>query len=332
MFQEVSRLGTSCTHTGVISFKNLRSLSGFIFLITSSWVCSASSSLFFRITYGGFFVKNIIKLSLASLFLVASVAAQAQQEQPKKELPESIFVNPRPAVKNPQDSFWFQITIPSSNIGPFPVKIQDERSHAGGVAGEFGWQPWLKNVTDQDSQLVKLLKSAGLSVAYTHHERADYPNLLATIFTKVTNIDSTCYDREDLGTDEYGNTIYGDRYWNNKCKPCPSNIAEQAYCTSKDIHSRDGYIKYSEGSVAIGFYLPYSVGRLTLLGGTNLRMHFIREGIRDDQITDSTEYSTSVVLGVRYKFTPHWGVVGTAERSVLGLKYRQYGGGLVVTW
>lgn len=266
---------------------------------------------------------------VCALFLGMSSESFAQQQKSQDELPESIFVNPRPTNSKPEDSFWFQVTIPSANIGPFPVKKQDEVTKDTGVSAEFGWQPWIKTISQNDSQLVKLLKSGGVSVGYTKLNGGDFPDFLATLWTVVDNVQDKCYNEVEDGKDAFGDTRYKD-VWNGKCKPCP-DVAGR-YCTSKDVYTRDTYIKYAESSISIGFYIPYTIGRLTMLGGTNLRMHFIKEGIRTDQLKDSTEYSASVVLGMRLRLTKHFGLVATAEQSFAGFDYRQVSGGMIVTW
>jgi len=245
-------------------------------------------------------------LSILTLLAATSVFAQNSSSSPAPV----------------QEKHWVEFSIPIDNTGPFKDKIDEELRRDAGLAGTYGWRPWVQEAANENSVLMRVLKQAGFSVSGTSLQGPSFDQYLYTSYKPIDY--SQCYDTRW----QDGRSYYHD---NGICVPCPADVNANA-CTKHDVYGRDAYIKYSSGSIAIGTYLPVEFGKFTLLGGANIRMHFIRQGKQTDQIRDSYQLSTDLVVSARYKLSPHWSAAVSAEHSVVGLKFGQYSTGLVVRW
>jgi hypothetical protein len=211
---------------------------------------------------------------------------------------------------------WVEVSIPVAKNGGFPNRIDDQKTEAIGWLGlGAGFSPFSKKLQDDDQFLEKLAKSVGFDVNATFlNSNPGFDDYLYTLVYPAEVTDSNSYQCYNVGGQ-----------WNNACYPCYMSMSGYCYDAEENVYGRDTYVKYSDGSVAFGAYIPLSIAsKISIQGGANVRFHFVKEGIQTDGLRNTVQTSVGAVLKVGYNVSKKWTVGVAAERSFFGFKYRSY--------
>jgi hypothetical protein len=122
--------------------------------------------------------------------------------------------------------------------------------------------------------------------------------------------------------------------YQRQCYQC-YGASDSGYCYNQEtpVYGRDAYVKYSDGSIAFGAYLPVSIAeKIMISGGANVRFHFVAEGIQTNALNRTAETSIDGVVKVGYEITPRLVIGVSAEKSFSGFDYRSYAAFITFRW
>ncbi|MCC6278928.1 MAG: hypothetical protein IT289_13525 [Oligoflexia bacterium] len=212
---------------------------------------------------------------------------------------------------------WVEVSFPVSNYQELKEVFEEQKNqNIGNITLSGAWTPFAGGIQSDDRLVTKIFKSIGLTLDLSSIKGAAFPDFLYSIEKRVpyNSIASTCYSTDS----------YGDEYWDGTCYDCGQGV-----CQSEDVYGRDTYIKYVDGSIAFGMYLPMKfTEKILIQGGTNLRLHFVKEGIQTNGLQSSTETSINAVVRVSYLISDHWAITVAGEKSVSGLPYKSFSAGV----
>jgi hypothetical protein len=237
-------------------------------------------------------IIRIFAAALLSIF-IANVAAVAQSADPN-----TVFV---------------EFTLPSTKNGPFKNTIDQQILKSWAVGLKAGWQPLAD--TNTDSGIKGALAKFGITFDGTIPLLRPFKRYLYTQESSVpyNQMHTSCYSYDGY---------YDQYYWDGTCYPCSTG---GGYCEDDSVYGRNRFVKYEEGSIAVGMFLPVQVAeKLRLEGGANYREHFISEGIQDNALTRTYEGSVDVVAGFSLQVKNRVAFTGSYEYSVQGRKYHAY--------
>ncbi len=207
---------------------------------------------------------------------------------------------------------WVEFHFGANQNGGFKDRIEDQSTKDVGLGIALGFQPLKKFVKQADPAAVAFLKNLGIYADVNLMPGPSFPNYLYSTETR------TYLTQDEI--DQYCYTSYG--HWNNRCAPCGDYIGS-GVCSvhTNDIYGRDTYVKYSNGSFAVGMYLPIEVAKKFLVEpGVNVRFHSIVEGIQTDELDTSLKTSLNVQIRVAWKADNHWSLGAKIEKSVKGFE------------
>lgn len=204
---------------------------------------------------------------------------------------------------------WVEVSIPVAKNGGFADRIDEQRTGSVGAEIGFGWRPFFRSMERGDPAVIQALKRIGVSLDAAWLKGAKFDQYLYTSSGVVPVSDRyECYS--------------ADGYWNNRCFYCSSY---SGYCREQytDVFGRDSYVKYSNGSVAFGSYVPVEIaGKLVVEGGANLRFHFTSEGVQTDALRYGVETSLGATIKVAYPVGKRVSIGVKAEKSIVGFRYK----------
>ena len=211
---------------------------------------------------------------------------------------------------------WIEFSFPWVSEGPYKNPIDQQQLNTLGHFGALGlgWEPFAKKQTQ--NFLVNIFKNVGVAVDGTFLKGPVFPNFVSEFtyyqeYSTRNQAVNPCYYLGQTFTD------------GSMCNQCSYSPYEVCYVVPMKgtVYSRDTYIKYSSGSVAIGAYVPVTIAeKLAISTGVNWRFHSILEGIQTDSLTKTTERSVDGVLKIGYvRGSMTFGYA--MEKSFSGMKY-----------
>jgi hypothetical protein len=212
---------------------------------------------------------------------------------------------------------WVEVNFPLSENGGFDgypdypeVGYNASRTKS---QGKGGFTVAMKPFTNSSGNKVKVfLRQVGVTANVTLND------------TQPSSVwDVVVAEKFELLSPFETQTKCGGQYAGGKqCVSC--GMTEAGFvqtCTYEATYGSYVPIRYSNGSAALGMYLPVTWGKLVAHAGVNARLHLTQEGQTSDNLERGTAVSYGATVRVAY---PLWGpnqmLTGAYEQSFAGSK------------